>query len=160
MSFTFPKHRLGVFRGHRKPVLFVGFFSGWAVFALQLVYLWQIATCSWQQTFTLSSGGVAALCSAHLCSLEPGKICLFVFPAEVLKPVSRQCYWGFVEIPAPTTWARWRAVCVCAGARLVPPCMDLSIKQLATGCTPPTLQSQVMLFWCVPELSFYPPCLP
>lgn len=66
ISSTFLKHSLGVFRGHRKPVLFVGFFSGWAVFSLQLVYLWQIATCSWQQTFTLSSGGVATLCFAHL----------------------------------------------------------------------------------------------
>lgn len=66
ISSTFLKHHLGVFRGHRKPVLFVGFFSSWAVFALQLVYLWQIATCSWQQTFTLSSAGVSTLCFAHL----------------------------------------------------------------------------------------------
>lgn len=42
ISSTFLKHRLGVLGGQRKPVLFVGFFSGRAVFALQVVDLWQI----------------------------------------------------------------------------------------------------------------------
>lgn len=163
ISSTFLKHHLAVFRGHRKPVLFVGFFSGWAVFALQLVYLWQIATCSWQQTFTLSSGGVATLCFAHLCwgTRKNLPVCIHCWgvktsftaallvlcrgpSSQVVGNVGGQC----VRVP------------VCARARLVLPCMDLSIKQLAIGCTSPTLQSQITLCWCGPKLSFNPPCLP
>ena len=106
-------------RGHRKPVLFVGFFSGWAVFALQLGYLWQIATCSWQQTFTLSSGGVARQCFAHLW-WEIRRNLPVCITAAMLKPVPQQSYERVLRSThGPKRCALYRAqgahtcVCVC-----------------------------------------------